>query len=269
MNIKTKLRKVQEIIQPMEKVLIAFSGGVDSVLLAKMCYDVLRNNSLAVTSFSPSTPSKDKQDSVAVAKLIGIPHLIIETDETQIENYKKNPTNRCYHCKTHLYERLSVIAKQKQIKYIVNGTNKDDEGDYRPGIQAAEEWSVRSPFLEAGLTKKDIREISQFYGLPTWEKPASPCLASRIPYGQIVTGEKMNAIDKAEQYLRHLGISGNIRVRHNHDTGRIEVEKQFFSKVKNNFKEIEDHFHQLGFTHIDIDKKGFRSGSLNEEILIR
>jgi len=266
--LNNKLQKLEEIILPMERAIIAFSGGIDSVFLAKISYDVLRNGALAATSFSFSTPEKDKKDSIESAKQIGIKHVIIETDETNIFEYAQNPENRCYFCKDHLYERLTKIAEKRNYKFILNGANVDDLGDYRPGIQAAKEWKVRSPLLEVELTKDEIRKASKELGLPLWDKPASPCLASRIPYLQQVTPEKMKMTDRAEGYLRNLGIEGNVRVRHDNGNARIEVERKYFNFISQHYVNIENHFRTIGFKSTNLDQTGYRRGSLNQDVVL-
>lgn len=242
------------------KILIAYSGGIDSALLLKVAFDELGNNALAVTADSPSVPRREIEEAVLVAHEIGARHEVIQTDEIDNEAYTVNSNNRCYFCKMELYTKLIEVAKRENIPFIANGTNLDDLGDFRPGLKAAEELQIVSPLKETGITKKDVREIAKLLNLRIWEKPASPCLASRIPYGSPVTVEKLSRIEKAENYLKDLNIS-ELRVRYFGRKARIEVRERDFSLINLNMTDIQDKFSTLGFEEIEV--AGFKSGALN------
>ena len=259
-----KLEQLKTIFVQMERALIAYSGGVDSTLVAKIAYDVLGNKALAVTAVSPSLLPEELEDAKIQAATIGIPHQIVETQEMENPNYTSNPVNRCYFCKSELHDTLKPLAKKLGYPYVVDGVNADDLKDYRPGIQAAKERGARSPLAEVGVSKMEVRQISQSLGLDWWDKPAQPCLSSRFPYGEEITIEKLQRVGRAEIYLRKLGWE-NLRVRSQEDTARIELPPE---KIKDFILSIDldlvvSTFQELGFIYVTLDLEGYRSGKLN------
>jgi len=266
MTLEQKKNKLAAILKDMESVLIAFSGGVDSTLVLAMARSVLgKEKTLAVTAQSESLPQRELEDTQKLAGKLDVEHLIIATEEMASHEYRKNPVNRCYHCKSELYTKLSAIASKRHLAHIVNGINRDDLGDFRPGIAAAKDFGVASPLAEAGFTKQDIRELSHELGLSTWEKPAMACLSSRVPYGQAISPEKLAMIEQAEDLLYSLGFT-ELRVRHHGDIARIELKKDELPKII--LKPVSDlvlkRFKEIGFSFVTVDLEGFRSGSLNE-----
>lgn len=259
-----KLEQLQTIFVQMEQALIAYSGGVDSTLVAKIAYDVLGTKALAVTAVSPSLLPEELEDAKIQAATIGIPHRIVETQEMENPNYTSNPVNRCYFCKSELHDTLKPLAKKLGYPYVVDGVNADDLKDYRPGIQAAKERGARSPLAEVGVSKLEVRQISQSLGLDWWDKPAQPCLSSRFPYGEEITVAKLQRVGRAEIYLRKLGWE-NLRVRSQEDTARIELPPE---KIKDFILSIDldsvvSRFQELGFIYVTLDLEGYRSGKLN------
>lgn len=265
MVITEKLEKLKALFTEMEQALIAYSGGVDSTLVAKIAYDVLGDRALAVTAVSPSLLPEELEDAKIQAEAIGIPYKIIQTHEMDNPNYTANPVNRCYFCKSELHDNLKPLALELGYPYVVDGVNADDLQDYRPGIQAAKERGARSPLAEVGVTKLEVRQLSQHLGLPWWDKPAQPCLSSRFPYGEEITVAKLQRVGRAEIYLRKLGWQ-NLRVRSEGDTARIELPPE---KIKD-FVQITDiqsvvtAFQELGFMYVTLDLEGYRSGKLNQ-----
>jgi pyridinium-3,5-biscarboxylic acid mononucleotide sulfurtransferase len=258
--IETKYEKLKEILASYQSLIVAYSGGIDSALLVKVANDVLGDRALAVTGDSASVPKRELLDAKRLATEFGARMKIINTEETSNESYSQNPSNRCYYCKSELYDKLFIVAKEESIQYIANGTNVDDLGDYRPGLQAAEENRIKSPLRDAGFSKNDIRELSKRLNLDFWDKPASPCLASRIPYGNEVTEHKLGQVEAAEDYLKNLGIR-ELRVRHFGQKARIEVNKQDFPTIENNLDKIKDEFKRIGFQELEYQE--FKSGALN------
>lgn len=248
-------------------VMVAFSGGVDSAYLAYVAHSEIGERALAVTGDSASYPTFQRELARELTSRFGIRHEMIFTEEFEDENYTSNPSNRCYYCKSELYTKLSRIAREREIAVICDGTNADDVGDYRPGRQAARELGVRSPLLECGLTKAEIRELSRRAGLATWNEPASACLSSRVPYGQVVTIEKLSVIDKAEIALKRLGFR-QVRVRHHGDIARIEVAEEEIARALDQamIGKISSALKALGFKYVTLDLEGYRTGSLNEAL---
>ncbi len=249
---------------------VAFSAGVDSTVVAKAAFLALGSQAVAVTAISPSLAEGELDEARNLASLIGIRHEVVATAEFQSVQYRQNAPDRCYHCKTELYTRLETLLPRWNATVLLNGANADDRGDYRPGMQAASEHQARSPLLELGLTKDDVRRLAAHWELPVWDKPASPCLASRIAYGEEVTPERTAMIDKAEQFLRSLGLR-ELRVRyHRGDLARLEVPASAIATLAaaGMREKIVAHLQQLGFRYITLDLEGFRSGSMNAVLSI-
>ena len=260
-----KLEQLKTLFAEMEQALIAYSGGVDSTLVAKIAYDVLGDRAIAVTAVSPSLLPEELEDAQIQAADIGIAHKIIQTHEMDNPNYTANPVNRCYFCKSELHDTLKPLAKQLGYPYVVDGVNADDLRDYRPGIQAAKERGVRSPLAEMGVTKAEVRQLSQQLGLPCWDKPAQPCLSSRFPYGEEITVGKLQRVGRAEIYLRRLGWQ-NLRVRSEGDTARIELPPEKIKEfvLTTDLQAIISTFQSYGFVYVTLDLEGYRSGKLNQ-----
>lgn len=266
---QAKFDRLLQQFADIDSALVAFSGGVDSTLVAFAARQALgRDRAIAVTAQSPSVPSADLAAVARIAAEIDIPHEFVATHEIDDPNYNANPSNRCYFCKSELYSQLAPRAAARGHAVIVNGTNKDDLGDYRPGLQAADEKQVRAPLADANLSKADVREIARAVGLSVAEKPAAPCLASRIPYGESVTIEKMEMIDQAESFLRNLGFA-ECRVRHHGTLARIEVPIDRLDEITDPAlrEQIDAAIRDIGYKFVTIDLRGLRSGSLNEVIL--
>ena len=261
-----KYETLEKIILELEEVVVAFSAGVDSTLLAKVCYDLLGNRAVAVTADSPTLPRRDLLETVELAKEIGIRHEIIKTDELNNPDYAKNDPYRCYFCKNELCDQLDLIKASTNAKWVLFGENLDDLSDYRPGSQAAMEHGVRAPLKEAGFTKLEIRALARYLELPTWNKPASACLASRIPYGESVSIEKLSQIERAESILWELGYRG-VRVRHHGEIARIEVQPEQMQGIIGDADRISKSFKEIGFRYITLDLSGYRRGSLNEGLI--
>lgn len=260
-----KLEKLQSLFSEMEQALIAYSGGIDSTLVAKIAYDVLGDRALAVTAISPSLLPEDLEEARLQAIEIGIHHQEIQTHEMENPNYTSNPVNRCYFCKSELHDTLKPLAGKWGYPYIVDGVNADDLRDYRPGIQAAIERGVRSPLAEVGVSKAEVREISKLLDLSAWNKPAQPCLSSRFPYGEEITLTKLQRVGRAEVYLRRLGWQ-NLRVRSQADTARIELPPEHIQEfvMTIDLPQLVQTFQDLGFVYVTLDLEGYRSGKLNQ-----
>ena len=269
MTLDQKTKKIKSLIREMDSVLVAFSGGVDSTLVLALAHEVLGEKALAVTAQSASVPDREMKASHQLAKEIGARHLVIKTEEMSNPDYRTNPVNRCYHCKTELYSRLKNVAQQENIFHILNGTNTDDLGDYRPGLESAREQGVRSPLVEAQFSKQEVRELSRMMKLSIWNKPAMACLSSRIPYGQPVTPEKLAMIEQSEDLLLALGFT-QVRVRHLGTLARIELDKNEMPRYQNDKsiqKAVQEKFRSLGFNSVMLEPEGYRMGSLNSALL--
>lgn len=269
-GLTAKRDRLVAFLADLKRVVVAYSGGVDSVVVAKAAQVALADAALAATGVSSSLASGELDDARRLAELIGIRHEIITTQEFAEPAYLANAPDRCYHCKTELYTRLEELLARFPNAVIVNGANLDDQGDYRPGMAAAREHRVRSPLLECGLTKDDVRRLAAHWELPVWDKPASPCLSSRIAYGEEVTPERVAMIDRAEQFLRSLGLR-ELRVRyHKGDLARLEVPADAIARLAEPAlrREIADQLRALGFKFVTLDLEGFRSGSLNQLLSI-
>jgi pyridinium-3,5-biscarboxylic acid mononucleotide sulfurtransferase len=263
-QISLKLTQLQAIFHEMDRALIAYSGGIDSTLVAKVAWDVLGDRALAVTANSPSLMPEDFADAKSQAQEMGIAHRVVETHEMDNEQYTSNPVNRCYFCKSELHDTLRPLADELGYDYVVDGLNADDLQDYRPGIAAAKERGVRSPLAEVDMSKLDVRELAKQLGLPWWDKPSQPCLSSRFPYGELITPEKLHRVGRAERYLRDLGYR-NLRVRSDGKTARIELMPEeisvFTSRV--DLPALVAAFQGLGFGYVLLDLEGYKSGKLN------
>ena len=267
--IDAKLTHLRGIFAPLNAVLIAFSGGVDSTLVLKVAHDTIGDRALALTTTSPTMPGEDRDTAIAMARQIGARHLIVESNELEIPGYAANPVDRCYLCKTNLFTVCEAKARELGIGAIVDGLNLDDLHDYRPGMKAAAEKLVRHPLVESELTKAEVRELSRRLGLPTWDRAASPCLSSRFPYGTAITPDGLEKVERGEQFLHALGFKV-ARVRYHGDVARVEVETHEIERMlKPEIRELIDlELKKLGFRFVTLDLRGFRSGSLNEGLPI-
>jgi uncharacterized protein len=262
-ELKTKLGALRGRIRSFESCVVAFSGGVDSTLVLKVAHEVLGGRAVGVTALSESLPSGELEAAQELARTIGAKHLVLRTFETRNEDYLRNAANRCYFCKTEMYTRIKSFARDEQIDAVLDGLNLDDLNDRRPGRAAAVEHGVISPLVEAGLNKSEVRELSRELGLPTWDKPALACLSSRIPHGTPITLQSLTQVDRAETFLRRLGVH-QVRVRHHGDSARIEVEPRDFSLVRERAAEIAQQLNTLGFPNVVFDPDGYRTASVSE-----
>jgi pyridinium-3,5-biscarboxylic acid mononucleotide sulfurtransferase len=263
-NLKDKYNSLQKILKKLDKVIVAYSGGVDSTLLLKVVAETLGNEKvLACIAEGPSLPQSQYLQAVETAKNMGVEVRTVKPNELADAEYAANKADRCFRCKSHLYKILKDIAREEKFGCVICGCNFDDKSDYRPGNRAAEVFGARCPLMEAELTKEDIRNLSRQLGLPTADIPASPCLASRIAYGLEITEQRLMQVEKAEEVIRKLGLV-EFRVRHHDTIARIEVKQGDFEKVLANRSRIVEKLQELGFTYVTVDLQGFRSGSMNE-----
>ncbi|MCL2029439.1 MAG: ATP-dependent sacrificial sulfur transferase LarE [Deltaproteobacteria bacterium] len=262
-----KREQLKQHLSKLGRLAIAFSGGVDSTFLLKTAHEVLGDKVIAVTARSASFPERELKEAIAFCDKEGITHIICDSEELDIEGFSHNPVNRCYLCKNELFGKIRAIVRERGIENIAEGSNLDDGADYRPGFKAVTEQGVLSPLKEAGLTKKEIRELSKEEGLPTWNKQPFACLASRFPYGEKITRRRLAMVDRAEQLLLDLGLR-RVRVRHHGDLARIETDEDGFELAteKGRREKIHAAFKEYGFTYVSIDLKGYRTGSMNETL---
>ncbi|MCK4908351.1 MAG: ATP-dependent sacrificial sulfur transferase LarE [Planctomycetes bacterium] len=266
-SLQKKYKYLITLIKELDSVVVAFSGGLDSTLLAFLTRRVLGDRARAVTATSETYTPAELAETRQLAGEFNLTHEVISTHELSCDDFAKNPINRCYYCKQELFKKLRKIADRENIKHVVDGTTLTDDNDYRPGRQAARELRVRSPLKEAGITKKEVRLISRLLGLPGWDKPSGACLASRFPYGEKITEEKLRQIAAAESYLKELDFKV-VRVRHHQDIARIEVGQDELARfAEADLRDrVNQRFRQLGYTYVSIDLKGYRSGSMNKKI---
>jgi uncharacterized protein len=262
---KEKLARLKENIKSLRQLTVAFSGGVDSTFLLKVAHEVLKDRLLAVTARTTTFPDREFREAEDYVKCLGVNHRVLLFDEFQVPGFSDNPSDRCYLCKKELFSQIKKLSQENGIDHVADGSNQDDLSDYRPGMKALQELGIISPLKEAGMTKNEIRVLSREMGLPTWNKPAFACLATRFPVGDKITREKLQMVDKAEEYLQGLGFL-QVRVRCHSNLARIEVAKEARHKFfdADLMDQIAGEFIKIGFTYVSMDLQGYRTGSMNK-----
>jgi uncharacterized protein len=260
-----KLIHLKELLSSMGSISVAFSGGVDSTFLLTVAKEVLGQRVIAVTATSPTYPEREMEEAISLAESLDVKHIIISSNELEVPGFSENSPNRCFYCKTDLFEKIRLIAAERGIRHVADGSNSDDTRDHRPGRKAAKEQEVRSPLIEAGLSKEEIRYLSKKMGITTWNKPSFACLSSRIPYGEEITEAKLRKIEEAEILLREMGFT-QIRVRHHNGIARLEFIPEEIARLSNEELRlsIDRALRKLGFQYVTVDLQGYRTGSMNE-----